>query len=409
MKLAVSFTFSYLLIVAGTGVWMRAVPFMPDAGVAFGHLRHAHSHLAILGWVFSAFLLAISTAFLPRGTFYSPRFQWVFWLAQLSACCMFTAFLAQGYGAVSILLLTLHTLLAYLFFGFFLKKASLSLRQPSTLFIYASIFSFILSSLGPFAIPFVTAFGGGNPVYMKLAVHFYLHFHFSGWFVFALLAVLFKTLENAKIVTSIRLMVWPFWLLVFGLFATYFMYAPLPGLPVWAMAILKVGVVAQWAGAAVYVVAFFRNGPAVAAALKSPFRFLLTFSLTILFLKFTVEMLAVLPAVWALIKTAGTFLTVGWLHLLFLGSITPFLGWFWAQSGGGNWTTPAPYWGAGLFATGFMFSEILLFSAGLGYFAAMLPQGLLAFSALMLCGVVLLAPGIFTKNNMVVSISRPKP
>jgi hypothetical protein len=395
MKMAVKFTFSYLLIVAATGVWMRTMPFLPDLGLPFEHLRHAHSHLAFLGWVYSAFLLAFSAAFLPTGTFEKPRFQQIFWLTQLSACCMFAAFLGQGYGPVSIGFLTLHTLLAYLFFGYFLKNARLPGGKASTLFALGAIFSFIFSSFGPFAIPFITVLGDGNPVHLKMAVHFYLHFHYNGWFVFGLLALLFKTLENESVAFPFRLAKWQFRLMLTGLFPAYFLMVPFFEMPEFGTSIVKAGVVAQWIGMCIFAAVILSNRAMMLRVLRTPLKFLLGFSLTVLFLKFTVEMLTVFPVVFNLAKSANHFLTVGWLHLLFLGSITPFLWWFFAKKGWGKWTGAITKTGTGVFLTGFVFTELLLFATGLGYVIPSLPQWLLAFASLILGGIILLSPGIF--------------
>ena len=312
---------------------------------------------------------------------------------------MFTAFLVQGYGPVSIGLLTLHTFLAYLFFGFFLKKAALPQGKASTLFAYAAIFSFIFSSLGPFAIPFITVFGDGNPVHLKLAVHFYLHFHLNGWFVFGLLALFFKTLENEGVAFSFRLAQWQFWLMFSGLFPAYFLMVPFLELSPAVAALMKFGAVAQWLGMLIFATAIFGNKTAVTAPLRFPMRFLLVFSLVFLFLKFTVEMLTILPAVFALIKSANHFLTIAWLHLLFLGSITPFLWWFFAKSNWVKWTGTASSWGIGIFVTGFVISELLLFAMGFGYFIPSFPQWLLAFSVLILGGILFLSHGIFTNGK----------
>ncbi len=398
MKTAVKFTFFYLLIVAGTGVWMRSMPFLPELGLPFEHLRHAHSHLAFLGWVYAAFMLAMSAAFLPKGVFETPPFQRIFWLTQLSACCMFAAFLGQGYGAVSIAFLTLHTAHAYLFFGFFIKKARLCWSKASTFFVLGAIFSFILSSLGPFAIPFITVFADGNPVQMKMAIHFYLHFHYNGWFVFALLAVLFKTLENESLALSLPAAKWQFGLMFAGLFPAYFLLIPFVEVPEWATALVEMGLVAQWLGMVIFAAANYRKLRAQ-LEFKTPAGLLLPFSFGILFVKYTVELLTLTPALSALAKSANHFLTIGWLHLLFLGCITPFLWWVFEKSGWATWRNRLSTWGFGFFLVGFIGSEILLFATGLGYFVANLPLWLLTFSALIFGGVLMLSPGIFIWNK----------
>lgn len=397
-KNAVRLTFICLLVVAGTGVWMRAMPFLPDLGLSFENLRHAHSHLAFLGWVFSAFYLAFSVLFLPEGSLRTPRFQQLFWLIQLVNGGMFFSFLLDGYGAASIVMLTAHTVLALLFFTWFLKKANLPRRQASSWFAWAAIAGFGLSSLGPFAIPLIQVFGGGNHAWTKLAIHFYLHFHYNAWFVFGLLAILLKVFEKEGIALPARHVAWSFGLMAAGVVPAYFLTVLFVEWPSAVLDSVKFGVVAQWLGVAILAFYFIKNLRAVNAGV----RFLLPFSLAFLLVKFTVEMLTVLPPVYALVQTGNHFLTIGWLHLLFLGSITPFILWFFAKNAWGYWQDPVVQVGAGCFTTGFVGSEAVLFALGLGFPIAWTPVWLLGFSALMFGGIAMMFRAVISQSKKVV-------
>jgi hypothetical protein len=59
-----------------------------------------------------------------------------------------------------------------------------------------------LSAIGPFATgPLIVLGYQGEPVYYN-AIYFYLHFQYNGWFLFAVLAVLYRILERQKISTN---------------------------------------------------------------------------------------------------------------------------------------------------------------------------------------------------------------
>ena len=59
--------FGTLLAVALAGTYLRAMPFLPSGGPEFAFVRHAHSHLAFLGWF--VFGLRTVRAFTPAKRF----------------------------------------------------------------------------------------------------------------------------------------------------------------------------------------------------------------------------------------------------------------------------------------------------------------------------------------------------
>lgn len=399
MKSAVRWTFFLLVVVALTGLLMRALPLLPSIGIPFESLRHAHSHLAFLGWVYSAFYLAFVHFFLPPGSFERPRYQQLFWLSQMVSVGMFAAFLFQGYAPLSITFLTFHTFLAYAFFFFFIKDWKREKRQPSTWFGLVAIVSFLLSSLGPFAIPVVQIAGDGSPVWMRMAIHFYLHFHYNGWFVFGLLAIFFKILEKNDVQFSPKLSRWQWWLMTLSLVPAYFMYAPMAGRIDPTSPVLQAVGWAQWLGISVFIFQAFKMKWIEKMGDGAVSRSLLRFSLAFLFLKFSVELLAAQLWLAPYFDRNNHFLTVGYLHLLFLGSVTPFIWWFSAKEGWVDAQKLTAVAGMLLFVVGFLGSEACLFAMGMNWGLPYFTQVILVFTVLLASGVLLFFSAFFRKNN----------
>jgi hypothetical protein len=305
----------------------------------------------------------------------------------------------QGYGALSITFLTFHTLLAYAFFFFFIKDWKREKRHPSTWFGLVAIAAFLLSSLGPFAIPVVQVVGDGSPFWMRMAIHFYLHFHYNGWFVFALLTVFYKILENSDASFSPALTRLQWWLMTVSLLPAYFLYAPAAGRIDPANPILLATAWVQWLGVALFIFQFFKMKLASKLGGTNVSRFLLHFSLVFLFLKSTCELLGVQPLLASYFERNNHFLTIGYLHLLFLGSVTPFVWWIAVKEGWVEAKKPTVLVGILLFVVGFVGSEGCLFVVGIEWGLPYFPQMILGFTLLLASGIVLFFSAFFSKTT----------
>ena len=162
----------YLVIVALMGVLLRLMFFAPVSGINFKNILHAHSHVALLGWLYSAFFAALVYYFLPVEKANHKKYKKLFWITQIAVLGMLLSFPVQGYGAVSIAFSTMHIIASYFFIYYFLKdyKKSNNLainpakHSISASFIKASLFFMALSSLGPWMMGPVMATGNqGTP------------------------------------------------------------------------------------------------------------------------------------------------------------------------------------------------------------------------------------------------------
>jgi hypothetical protein len=158
-----------LLLVLVSGVLLRAQWTWPVHAVFDSrYLIHAHSHLALLGW-----LLPMVFERLAPGAFSRP---WVA-LYHVLVWAMSLAFLMQGYAMASITLSTLVMMLGSI--------GAVRVHAMAGMTGKAAIVVMWVSNLGPVALG-AGAFMG--PDWIRGWVTYYLHLQFSGWITLAVLA-----------------------------------------------------------------------------------------------------------------------------------------------------------------------------------------------------------------------------
>lgn len=185
------FPLANFLIAALLGLFMRYTS-ISDIGFPFTYryITHAHSHVAMLGWVYLAlFILIVHHFSSGRQT----KYRRLFWLTQVSAIGMLCSFPFQGYGAVSITFSSLHVLASYSFIYFIWKDTKTQSSAAATL-LRASLLFMFLSTLGLWFMGLIMALKISGP-WSQIPVQFFLHFQFNGWFIFAVIAILFQILR----------------------------------------------------------------------------------------------------------------------------------------------------------------------------------------------------------------------
>jgi len=191
--------FFNLFVVASVGVFMRLYPFLSHVPLTYKNVLHAHSHFAFGGWVMPALVVLVWRAFPEvRARIGFKHQRAIAWLLLASAYGMLFSFPFQGYAAVSIFFSTVSVAAGFYLAIVTWKSLRALKQQPSHLFLKWGLFYLCLSAIGPFATGPLIALGyAGKPVYFN-AIYFFLHFQYNGWFVFALLAVLYRFIESIK-------------------------------------------------------------------------------------------------------------------------------------------------------------------------------------------------------------------
>ena len=109
-KLVVTCLINFL-IAAIMGVVLRYAS-IGTINFNYRFLTHAHSHIAMLGWVYLMLFVLIVHYFVPEK---KPIYTKLFWLTQFAVVGMMLSFPFQGYATVSIAFSTLHIFCSYYF------------------------------------------------------------------------------------------------------------------------------------------------------------------------------------------------------------------------------------------------------------------------------------------------------
>ncbi len=312
--LAVAWTF--FLVAAVLGVALRGLTIWPFPAVRYSYVLHTHSHIAMLGWVFNAFF-ALAVYFFP-GRNRSLRGTALFSFLQIAVAGMLFSYPFQGYGAVSIAFSTLHLAGSAIFAWHLWRHAE---ADPATrAALHISLVFLVFSALGPLALgPLAAAGLRDSPAY-SLAIYFYLHCQYNGWFPFFLQAVLWRRAaqqgEPVPLAHARPLLL----CLSAGAVLTFALSTLWLSPPAWVTGIALSGGLIQAAGFAL----FLRGLPKATTLFRSAAaRRLALIAGGAYGVKLLLQIAGALPAFSAL--TNQRFLVIGFLHWMFLAVVTPLL------------------------------------------------------------------------------------
>ena len=353
----------YLLLVGLMGAFLRYVVLHPIEGIVFRNFLHAHSHIAFLGWVFNALFAGIVYAYFPDR---APTYRLLFILLQVSVVGMLISFPIQGYALWSISFSTLHIFLSWWFAAKVykdLKESSLG-NEPknhtlSRTYIKWSLFFMILSAAGPFALGGIMAKGLAGTNCYQLAIYFYLHFQYDGWFTFAILGLFFWLLERNSISFNRKYARLFFWLMAGACIPAYSLSALWTEPAAWVYAVAGISSGVQVLALLVFLLLLWQIRFSIGKLFNGSIMLAMVVSLVAFFLKVLLQMASALPAIAGLAYLVRNF-TIGYLHLVFLGFVSFFLlAWF-ANQGFLHLHTKSGKWAISLFLAGFILTELYL-------------------------------------------------
>ncbi|NSL50938.1 hypothetical protein [Calidifontibacillus erzurumensis] len=387
-------SFFFFTLVALSGVWMRLqflhpVPFLP-----YTNILHGHSHLAILGWAFlGAFFLFLT--YYWRTLKQKKQGIILFFLLMIVSVLMFISFLYQGYGLFSIIFSTTHIFLEYWTSLFIYQQIKIEGNELKSekLFIFSSLFFLVLSSLGPFALGYISAIGQKESYWFDMAMYFYLHFQYNGWLTLFLIGMFILICKKQSIRLEDRLLEIGFWIYVLSLFPGYFLsvlWVDLGNLMIF-LAIL--GSIGQWIGVIFILLAFLKSWKDISSQYATLISVILALTFLFLFIKSTTELGLIIPDLSILIYETRS-IVIGYLHLTLLGFVSIFI---LAQ----NFMLKIlpvkrlSIKGMILLIIGFLLNELLLFGQGLLEWTTReripyLNEGLFLASGLLLLGIIIL-------------------
>jgi hypothetical protein len=365
----IQLTIFYFLLTAVSGVLMRSSALLSWPSFDYSHFLHAHSHLALLGWVYMALFLLFLEWFTNESEVNRLQLKWLYGLTQLTVMGIFISFSLQGYAFFSILFSTLQILLSYWFVGWAWKQLNRKsngnrLRQASHLFVKGSLVCLVVSSAGPWMLAYLSANDLKEIPLYDAAIYFYLHFQYNGWFTLGLFGILLRILEKRQINVSNKTIKLVFRLYVGSLLPAFLLSVLWlqPGIGWTILAVIAA--IVQWLSIILYVNVLIRLRSSLKRVFEGWARLLLILAMAIAGVKATLELGSALPALTALIYNSRS-VVIGYLHLTLLGFVSLLclalflhLGWL---NGRSRWSQI----GLAIFLLGFGMNELVLFLEGL--------------------------------------------
>lgn len=303
------------------GLLLRFYFIMPIS-INYKYFLHAHSHTALLGWIYLGLTTLVYKIFLSKA--HKPKqYKRIFAFTNLSILGMLVTFPLQGYALYSIVFSTLFLFASYWFSWFAMKNVP---RQYATRFswklIKAALWYLVVSSIGPWAIGGVMATLGPESIWYKSSIYFYLHFQYNGWFILALLGVLFYVLEekgvrfNTEKLKSFYLLL--NWGVLLTVFLSFLWFVP----PIAVYVLGLIGAVAQLMAFYELFVLLKNQFPLLKKLFSAKSVFLLRIACVLMVVKLCMQFFSAFPYVANLAFLFKNFV-IGYLHLVFLGIVIP--------------------------------------------------------------------------------------
>ena len=365
----------FFILTALLGFVLRLQLVYPLSGIQYGNLLHAHSHIAFLGWVFNAFYALALKRFVRPEQF---RFFVVWFIVlQVANVGMLIAYPLQGYAGISIAFTSLHMFGAVAFaLRLWKSNTASAIAGP---YLKASLVFMLLSGIGPLALGPLAALDLRSSPFYELAVYWYLHFQYNGWFICFLLAwILQEVPETSTRPAHQALRYW-----ISGIALTFLLSVLWLQPPLWVFALAGIGAGLQLVGFGYFARMFSdqRNRNFMGNGM---IRFLCGLAVTALLAKNLMQLAAALPGFVDLAN--NRFIVIGFLHWVFLVVVTPFLI---AQGLRFSWLPDNLLSRASIviLITGILLTQLILFAAPVtGTFGLPIPQSTLFAAGLMLLG-----------------------
>ncbi|MFA5574483.1 MAG: hypothetical protein WC994_05450 [Brumimicrobium sp.] len=189
------YAITFFFIAATMGLLLRTAQVFP-MGFNYRFVVHAHSHVALMGWIHLALMTLIVYHFLNT---HIPKNKYlrIFWVTMISVIGMLISFPFQGYAVFSIIFSSLFLIISY-FFAYVVfkytpkeekKKASFKTLKWALIFM-------IISSIGPWSVGGIMATLGPSSHWYRTSIYLYLHFQYNAWIILGVIAIIIKLIEK---------------------------------------------------------------------------------------------------------------------------------------------------------------------------------------------------------------------
>ncbi|TYA71620.1 hypothetical protein [Seonamhaeicola marinus] len=310
----------YFFIIAFLGVVLRAFPVF-DINIDYRYIVHTHSHIALLGWVYTALMVLLYKIFL-KDTNVKKTYSIVFWFTQITIVGMLCTFPFTGYALFSILFSSLFLIASYIFARLIFKHTPKHLKTSHGYkCVRIALWYMIISSIGPWALGYIMTTFGNTSSWYRNAIYFYLHFQYNGWFILALFGILFYILEQNYVKIPQQTFSWFYRLFNTGVVLTF-------GISILWMAIDYSVNLLSGLGAIMQILAFylliktiFKKKTVLLSNFSKCFLFILKVLFVCFTLKLVMQLVGVIPSISKLISYNLDFI-IGYIHWIFLGVVS---------------------------------------------------------------------------------------
>ena len=385
------------LIAALLGLVLRYA-FIGEIDFNFRFLTHAHSHVAMLGWLYLMLYSFIVYRYIPH---IRKIYHYLFLVTQIAVIGMLFSFPFQGYAAFSIVFSSLHIFASYFFVKLILKDLK-PFKTIDKKFIRTALWFMVISTIGIWCLPISIVIFGKNSEAYNIAIQTFLHFQFNGWFIFGVIGLFIKYLTNHPTEKNQQLKKALGWLIlsvVFTLALPISWFIKLPVLNI----INSLGVIFQLIGFYHLIIALKKPLNTFLSSATFYIKTLVYFILISMVIKVLFQSFSVVPEVnEASIQIRN--LVIGFIHLLMLGVISGALLFFLSLEGVFKQRKIVAQIGLGLFMLGFVLSEAYLFLQGVMYYfnlgeISAYHQSLFVWSAFIVLGIMLVLINVIATNK----------
>jgi len=310
----------FFLAAATLGLLLRYIA-VSSIEFEYRYVVHAHSHVALLGWVYFALTTLIGHYFLKD---HLPKkiYNRIFGFTIFTVFGMMVSFPFQGYALFSIIFSTLFLFGSYFYAWAFFKYTPIELKKTPayTTIKYAMIYM-VFSSIGPWTIGGVMATIGPESVWYRSSIYFYLHFQYNAWMILGIIGILLKILEHHDIKIEIKL--YKRFMITFhiGVILTFFLSILFTKPHISAYILSVIGSLVQLASF-LFIFKFIRTYYREIGLIFGKIGWqLLRWTFLLLFMKMIMQLLGSFQYTANLISN-NLYLTIGFLHWIFLGVVT---------------------------------------------------------------------------------------
>lgn len=346
------------LVAALMGLALRYVYVSPFP-IDFRYVTHAHSHVAMLGWVYLMLYVMIVHHFIPDK---KPIFNCLFWITEIAVVGMMISFPIQGYAAISISFSTLHIFCSYYFVRLIWKNQRIK-SKPIESLLKASLIFMLLSTIGIWCLGPAAAILGQASAFFQIAIQSFLHLQFNGWFMLAVLSVFLHQfpLEKSQLFQRFFKTLIISIVLTFALPVSWYAFHQI------LLWINGIGVLFQLLAGYYFILLLRPHWETFWMKTPKLIKWMYALALISFVLKIALQTSSIFPDISRMAHQYQNFV-IGFIHLMMLGVITGFLFSFLLNSVLISIKSKSLIFGIYCFTFGFIATEVLLLVQGLFYY-----------------------------------------